>query len=149
MLNSLVISLCRFGEEIIPDDIARSLSSVHSKGVRLILGQKAIYHPRNDLCRAVIGAKSPVLTAKTGRLINARRFRGRSEFPGVFFNENVSQCKGTLSAQYSKDIADLRRVCESRGRCFERFDRVELPETNSARKGVRKWMYEALAREEE
>ena len=70
LLNTLVISLCRFGEEIIPDDIARSLSSVHSKGVRLILGQKAIYHPRNDLCRAVIGAKSPVLTAKTGRLMN-------------------------------------------------------------------------------
>ena len=39
LLNSLVISLCRFGEEIIPDDIARSLPSVHSKGVRLILGQ--------------------------------------------------------------------------------------------------------------
>ena len=66
-----------------------------------------------------------------------------------FFNESVSQCKGMLSAQYSKDIVDLRRVCENRGVRFDKFDRGDLPETKNARKRVRKWMYEALAREEE
>ena len=33
--------------------------------------------------------------------------------------------------------------------CLHRFESVDLLETKSARKGVRKWMYEALAREEE
>ena len=40
ILNSLVVSLCRFGEEVQQDEMARSLSTVQAKGVRLILGQK-------------------------------------------------------------------------------------------------------------